>query len=237
MMSIELADPPVAGKTPWLKALVAGSAFLLVSWPLSLVCQALFPGIAWLPHTILKVVLLAVSVAATWAGRRSLVEIGFRRPTRKLVWRAIGLGLLLGSITTLVMLGIGAQGLRPVLENFSFGQIVVTVWLLSSFSEEVFCRGWFQTWVLGSQHSGARRSELLVSAILFASMHLTLLFVIDVLSAAIIITMVAVLGWIASWARARSGSIYPAIAAHVAFNVGGLIGGIIYAIFTAKPPG
>jgi hypothetical protein len=45
-----------------------------------------------------------------------------------------------------------------------------------------------------------------------------------------VVMATAMLGLLASWVRATSSSLYPAIAAHAAFNVGGALGAIVYAI-------
>jgi membrane protease YdiL (CAAX protease family) len=238
MTSAPLVAPRASTTGPWLKALLALAVFFLVSWPVSAGCRALFPGVAWLPQSTVKVVMLVGSIAAAALAGKTLSEIGFRRPLVGLTWKAIGIGLLLGALTTLFIFAAGAQGLRPLLKNLSFAQVVLTIWILSSVAEEVFCRGWFQTWALGSRHENARAVDLLPSAVLFGAMHLGLLLAgVEVLSVAILVPMVTLLGGLAAWARARSGSLYPAIAGHVAFNVGGVVGGIVFRIVTGHLPG
>lgn len=62
-------------------------------------------------------------------------------------------------------------------------------------------------------------------------MHLPLLFAdIEIGAVAVILVSVTALGYVCATARARTGSLRPAIAAHVLFNVGGVLAGVIYAI-------
>ena len=62
-------------------------------------------------------------------------------------------------------------------------------------------------------------------------MHLPLLFGGAEFTASVVIVLsVTALGSACATARARTGSLRPAIAAHVMFNVGGFLGGVIYSI-------
>lgn len=83
-----------------------------------------------------------------------------------------------------------------------------------------------------SDPKGERSEGLVIwSAGLFGAMHLPLLFAgIEIAAVVIIITAVTALGYVCAMARARTGSLRPAIAAHVMFNVGGVVAGVIYTI-------
>jgi membrane protease YdiL (CAAX protease family) len=77
----------------------------------------------------------------------------------------------------------------------------------------------------------AAQASTIWSAALFGSMHFSLVFAgIDLPSFAVILASVTPLGYVCAVARARSGSLVPAIAAHVGFNVGGFFGALAYAI-------
>lgn len=234
----QLAAHPSFWSRPWLKTVTVLGTFFLVGVPFSAGLKGAAPDSAWLPPTGLKLLMLAAAIGATLAQQQTLRDIGFRSQRIGLMRRAIGAGLLIGAAGSLVMLVSGAQGLRPAIKQLTFGQIVVTVWLLSSFAEEVLCRGWFQTWLLGPQHEGATWSQLAPSAVLFGAMHLgVLLNGVDLLSVALLLPMVTGLGFVTAWARARTSSIGPAVAAHIAFNIGGVVSGIAYRLITGHLPG
>ena len=72
---------------------------------------------------------------------------------------------------------------------------------------------------------------MLWSAALFGAMHLPLLFAdIEIAAVVVILLSVTALGYICAMARARTGSLRPAILAHMMFNVGGFLAGVIYTI-------
>jgi hypothetical protein len=236
---------------PWLALPVAWLAFFALSLGVRQIVHALPPGPAWESQAILKVLLAGLALGAAALELLSPRALGFCRPTTGVWGRSIGGGLLLGVVTTLVILlapwiashlgsapqaGSEPKGLRAVLGGYSFGALVVWVWIVSSVSEEVFCRGWFQasTGGIGASSLGA----LLPSALLFGGLHLLLLGAgVDRMSVAIIVTATTLLGLLAAWVRATSASIYPPIAAHVAFNVGGVIGGVAFAMVTMAVTG
>ena len=125
--------------------------------------------------------------------------------------------------------------MRGILSSYGLAGMVLWICFISSTVEEVFCRGWFQSLVAGTGESASRseRTGAAVwwSAALFGTMHLPLLFAgIDTAAVVVIVLSVTALGYVCATARARTGSLRPAIAAHVLFNVGGVLAGIIYTI-------
>jgi membrane protease YdiL (CAAX protease family) len=115
----------------------------------------------------------------------------------------------------------GMQGLG----DYGLLGIILWIWVISSVVEELFCRGWFQT--LAGESTPA---AVLWSSALFGTMHLALLFNMEIAAAVVIVVSVTALGYVCATARARTGSLRPAIAAHMMFNVGGFLGGVIYVI-------
>ncbi len=136
-------------------------------------------------------------------------------------------GFLLGAASTGLILALGLRGMRATAAgDYGLLEIVLWFWIISSFVEELFCRAWFQTLV-----GESTRTAVLWSAALFGVMHLALLFSdIEIEAVVILLISVTALGYVCSTARARTASLRPAIGAHLMFNVGGLIGGMIYAI-------
>jgi membrane protease YdiL (CAAX protease family) len=149
---------------------------------------------------------------------------------------AITWGLTLGVIASIVNLTAGAGRIGPV-QGLSFLQIVLLVWLLASVAEEVLVRGYVQSYMTPLVDRGFTVFRLrfsvpvIISALFFAAMHLILLASgTSFLTTYIVVVFAFVLGLVAAYQRERTGSVLPPIAAHISFNVGGMIGGIIFVI-------
>jgi membrane protease YdiL (CAAX protease family) len=174
-------------------------------------------GPVWRASAIAEILLALVALDLAFLEGMGLRELGFVWPARAVWGSAIGGGLILGALATSAMLGFRLRGLRSALSGYSMGALLVWAFIVPSICEEIFCRGWFQ----------ASTGSLLGSALLFGGMHAPLrLAGIDGRSVTVIVIATTLLGLLAAWARAVSGSLYPAIAAHLAFNFGGALFGI-----------
>jgi hypothetical protein len=204
----------------------------------SLAARALPESVAthypWARQAVAQGLMAAVALGAMAASGRLFAEFGFRRPAPArghfMLW-----GLLLGAASTGVMLAFGLPGMRARLAGYGLPGLVLWIWLISSTVEEVFCRGWFQSLVAGAGEGDSQgertRTAVIWSAALFGTMHLSLLFAgVDIASVVVVVLSVTALGYVCATARARTGSLRPAISAHVMFNVGGFLAGVIYAI-------
>lgn len=187
----------------------------------------------WARQAVSQGLLAAVALGAMVVSRRRWAEFGFRRPApaqgRFKLW-----GLMLGAASTGVILALGLRGMRDLAAYGLLG-IVLWIWVISSIVEELFCRGWFQTLVAGAgendTHGVQPRAAVRWSAALFSAMHLPLLLAdVEIAAVMVILLSVTALGYVCAMARARTGSLRPAIAAHVMFNVGALLAGVIYTI-------
>jgi membrane protease YdiL (CAAX protease family) len=204
----------------------------------SLTARALPESVAthypWLRQAVTQGLMAVVALGAMAELGRPFGEFGFRRPAPAkghfMLW-----GLALGIASTGVMLALGLRGMGARLAAYGLPGMVLWIWLISSIVEEVFCRGWFQSLVAGvgesDPHSERTRAAVIWSAALFGTMHLSLLFAgVEIAAVVVIVLSVTALGYVCSAARARTGSLRPAIAAHVMFNVGGFLAGVICAI-------
>ncbi|MBN1211966.1 MAG: CPBP family intramembrane metalloprotease [candidate division Zixibacteria bacterium] len=188
-------------------------------------------------------------------GKRRFAEYGFRLPKKEspsshgqLRWLSLSsVALLLGMTATIVVIASGASG-SPVARQLSLPQMILFVWLFSSIIEEVFTRGFIQGHlsVLSGRYVKLLffRVELpvFISAFFFACMHLVLPFVgADTVTTVVIWLFTFSLGLLAGHLRAGTGSLIPAVTAHMLANIGGLVGGIIYNIISfiisGKVPG
>jgi membrane protease YdiL (CAAX protease family) len=164
-------------------------------------------------------------------------SFGFTRPRMAGGYGAsITWGVTLGVVAAIVNLVAGAGPIGS-LQGLSFLQIVLLVWLLASVAEEVLVRGFIQSYMtplVGRSFTVLRlRLSLPVtlSALFFAAMHLILLTRnTSPLTTFIMVVFALGLGLVAAYQRERTGSILPPIAAHISFNIGGLIGGVIFVI-------
>ena len=164
-------------------------------------------------------------------------SFGFTRPKVGRGYRAgITWGVILGVIASIVSLISRAGGMSP-LKGLSFVQMILLVWILASVAEEVLVRGYVQSYLepLTDRGFTAFRMRIslpvILSALFFAAMHIILLATgTSFLITYIIVVFAFFLGLIAAYQRERTGSILPAIAAHVSFNIGGVVGGVIYVI-------
>lgn len=205
--------------------------FTVVASGLGAAVRVLASGGPDLAQPALKLLLLLLSMVAARAMKLGWRDLGFRRPQTARWLKAVAGGLALGSVATLGMRLSGTAGLGRLLQGYSFLQLVAVIWILSSVSEEVLLRGWFQAATLGGDQARVSMEQLLPSAVLFGTLHVGLLFVgVDALTVALLLPPLLALGLLTAWLRARTGSLYPAIAAHVAFNVGGVLGGMVYVI-------
>lgn len=179
-------------------------------------------------------------------GKGRFAEYGFCKPhfeqsppISPMRWCLIGLGAMaLGAMATLAILLSGAAG-NPVVKQLTFPQIVLFVWIFSSTIEEIFARGFIQSDLDGVMDAKRQIPFLrvnfptFVSALFFALMHLSLwLRGADFKTLLITILFAFSVGLLAGHVRARTGSLIPAIGAHMLANIGGVVGGIIYAIVT-----
>ncbi len=138
-------------RNQWLRALVGFVwgllLFLGFAWSLRLGLGPTTSGSALLSQLVLKTALVLVALIGWKLLGRSFSEMGWRRAdwwNRSYgVWFAIAaLSMMAGSVVA-ILLGVR----HPVASQMSFLQMVLVVWLLSSFSEEVYVRGLVQSWV------------------------------------------------------------------------------------------
>lgn len=176
----------------------------------------------------------------------NIKEYGFQT-VKNIKWLpSILLALGLGALATLAMLVFKVSGIQSI-KNLSFPEIILYVWFLASICEEILTRGFLQSYLSSLNSVNVNLIFLKVNlptfigALCFSLMHL-----IIVKGGASITTVIIILiftfcvGLLAGYNRAKSGSIIPAIILHMLANVGGVVGGIFYAmivfITTGHPP-
>ena len=229
-------DPPTSTRAwnPVAAFVLAVGVIVAATLAASVLPESVTTQYAWARQAVTQGLMAAIALGAMALSGRPRTEFGFRRPTPAKGHFKL-CGLLLGAASTGVILALGSSGMGGRLAAYGLGGIVLWIWVVSSVVEEVFCRGWFQSLVAGAvesdSHGERKRAAILWSAALFGAMHLPLLWAdMDIAAVVVILLSVTALGFICATARARTGSLRPAIAAHMMFNVGGFLAGVIYTI-------
>jgi membrane protease YdiL (CAAX protease family) len=206
--------------------------FLAVARLLRLALGATASGSVVVGQIVLKTSLVLVALLAWKLLGTPFHEMGWRRGAwwnrSYLVWFATAAAAMMAASVVMILLGLR----HPVASQMSFPQIVVAIWLLSSFSEEVYVRGLVQSWVAdGDDASGVNSAfepAIVSSALLFAAMHVPLMWSpIGIKGGLVIVLAMIAVGWACAVLRARSRSLLPAITCHVLGNVAGVPGGIL----------
>ena len=183
-------------------------------------------------HTAIKVIMLLVSLGLILAINRPRQTWGLVAPRRWLTSTLLPtlLGGAIGATATAIILGLRLPPMAG-LRELGFLRLVLIIWFGSTLAEEVFIRGLIQGWMqpMGELHTnaGSGAARILASGLLFGAMHLSLFFAgSDTRTAVVIVVATTMLGLTCAWSRERSGSLLGPLTAHLAFNVGGVIGGI-----------
>jgi membrane protease YdiL (CAAX protease family) len=223
-------------RNQWLRALcgfVWGLLlFLAVAALLRLGLLSAGSGSAVMSHVVLKLVLILVALTGWKLLGRPFREMGWRKADwwnrSYLVWFVIAAISMMAASVAAIFLGFR----HPIASQMSFLQIVLVIWLLSSFSEEVYVRGLVQSWVAGGQEKSGITSALeppiVSSALLFAALHGSLLWSPAGVKGGLTIVLATLgVGWACAVLRTQSSSLLPAIACHIVGNVAGVPGGIL----------
>lgn len=213
-------------------AIITGIVVFILAILLAEVLKHISGFPSWLSQVFMKVILVILSVIVARLLSLPLSKFGFQQSSntrnRK---KYIVLALLLGALSSSIILIFKIPKL-PVLEGLSFFQILLVVWLWSSITEEIFARGFVQA--LASESTSTFKvtpfnvsSGGLASAIVFSLIHFSIwVGGGSIYTTVIIMIFTFLLGILCSKTRDEI-NLQSAIYVHIAFNVGGAIGGII----------
>ena len=110
----------------------------------------------------------------------------------------------------------------------SFLSSIILVWIIASSVEEIFYRGFLQTFLEPLKDIGLKLGKVYLSlpviltALMFGFMHLCLKGKLPWQMVRFIIFNATVLGLIAGYYREKTGSLIPAYFVHLTFNVVGM---------------
>lgn len=236
-------------RNPWTHAAVG------FAWGL-----ALFLGLGWLlkhalgparsespalSQFVFKTSMVLVSLIAWRLSGRPFHAMGWRgagwRNRAYLVPFAISAGSMMAASVGMILLGTR----HPLASRMSFLEIVLLIWVLSSVSEEVYVRGLVQSWIVDRDGADGTHSPfeppIVASALLFAAMHAPLMWSPAGFKGGLVIVLATLgVGLACAILRARTASLWPAIACHVLGNMaaipGGILGVIIYRLIHGRLP-
>jgi membrane protease YdiL (CAAX protease family) len=236
-------------RSQWLRGL-AGIVwgfllFLGIAWSLRFGLGSSLTGAAVLSQIVLKTVLVIVALVAWKLLGKPYGAMGWRWADwwnrSYVVWFAIGAVAMMAASVVMIFLGLR----HPLAAQMSFLQIVLVVWLVSSLSEEVYVRGLVQSWIADRDQAYGTSSPfepaIVSSTLLFAALHVPLMWTpIGIIGGLPIVLATLGVGFACAVLRARTGSLWPAIACHVVGNVaaipGGILGVILYRLVYGRLP-
>lgn len=198
----------------------------------------------WLPQVLLKLLLAVFSISIAILLKLPLKEqFSIRLNFNKHITTKNTLyALILGIIATVFILSLRIPRI-PLLKELSFPQIILIIWILSSVCEEIFARGLVQGLI-----SKENRKEItigrfsfsnavLAGAIVFSLIHFSIFIKGgSLLTAITTMFFTFILGLLAGQAKEKS-NLASAIIVHIAFNVGGVIAGILFNIISVISTG
>jgi len=200
---------------------------------------------AWLSEgEVTQLTLLIVSLSLIYPlGKGKVGGFGLRgaTPRQILVPALTGMVvafivLVLSSVVMMATAGPPEAGSADPPMNGGWPRFVLSVVFLASICEEVFARGLVLGYLAPLTRYSVRAlrwrlsAPVLVSALGFGLGHLCLLGSMDTRMVVLIVVNATVLGLLAGYHREKTGSILPAIAVHMAFNI---VGGLLAYLSTA----
>lgn len=176
--------------------------------------------------------LLVISlILAYYLSGKKLSDYGFRPTGIKYLVKPIFISVL-SVILFFIMMNImmAVTGLNPDEMdgsgmNKSIPNFLITIALFASMCEEIFYRGLIYGFLQPLKIYRFRFFKIDISlpvavcAVMFGLGHLCLLGIMNFVIVVSIVVSATLLGFIAGYYREKSGSIFPAIAAHITFNL------------------
>jgi len=184
---------------------------------------------------ILVLILIALfTIGATWflyrKEWRDILGLKTKGITKKVIWQAIGIGLLLGCISNIFIMQVyplifKEQPLSP----FKVDNILVFsffIFILAPLIEELLFRGFIQgLWqkLYKNKERNPVKLIIVITALLFAISHFGFLFNITVKQFLIIAIFIFIVALYMGWLRYKYQSIVPSICAHFGFNLSNVV--------------
>ncbi len=192
--------------------------------------------------TYLVLSLCLIAVLSGW----SFETYGFERARAGKVLKPAVISIIISFVLiVLSLIALMATGGPPGGEDQQPGtgsrllKQILSIWILASICEEVFNRGLVLGFLSPLAAYGVRFGKwritlpVAISAVGFGIGHLCLLGAMDTRLVAFAVINATILGFIAGYHREKTGSLLPAVAVHMTFNI---VGGTISLILTSLAP-
>ena len=197
--------------------------------------KKLVDSVDWLksPHIVQFSMLIIAILLIIIIGKSKFSAFGFKGAPLKVVLKSI---LLAFGVSLVLFLANGiymritssiTSSQAPFLEG-SFLSRIILVWIIASSVEEIFYRGFLQTYLEPLKDIGLKLGKVYLSlpviltALMFGFMHLCLKGMLPWVMVRFIILNATILGLIAGYYREKTGSLIPAYFVHLTFNVVGM---------------
>lgn len=173
--------------------------------------------------------MLAGAVIVILFRKEKWADFGFQWVNFKSILKVAVIAIIVSSI--LYFLNLGARQILGIVEESehpmltdSWINIVVTIMILASFSEELLFRGVLLRLLIAEGKSMKMLAvPNIIVALQFGLVHLPLLFFMNTSSVIYIVISAFILGLLAGYYRQKSGSILTAYIIHLMFNLSGMI--------------
>jgi len=222
--------------TRWIRLPAAIVLAFLVFAPAGAITEAIgahvpdgWPAKEWLTTSVFQLLMLVLAlVYMLLIGRGRLGRFGFTRGSHFPGWAVVKWVFLAEAFVTVAFLPFAKEGPGHFAGDYTWWQMLIGVYLIASSVEEVITRGLVQGFLDPLKESGVRMGSLffsapvLTAAFLFSAMHVPLLVMgIGTVLGIEILVSTFFLGLIAGHYRERTGSLLPAIFAHMLANAFG----------------
>ena len=175
---------------------------------------------------------------------RDVLGLKTKGITKKIIWKAIGTGLLLGCICIIfiqiVYLFVFKEQLLPLVNKVNNTLIYsLLILILAPLAEELLFRGFIQgLWqkLYRNKEKNPVKLIIVITALLFTISHFEFLFNVTVRQFALTIIFIFILALYMGWLRHKYQSIVPSIFAHFGFNLSNVVAPILWLIMLLVGP-
>lgn len=204
--------------------LIVASAFMM-SLPNASQLLEKYPWLmGFIPHTSMLVISTLILLIL---GRGKLGQYGYKLPTNFSFPQIVILPLIVGIIANVILSFLpSTESFMP--EGYSFGHIVLFIWLYASICEEIYTRGLIQGYLkpLANHAIVVFKIRLslpvIIGAAYFSLIHLMAFAAsLNPITLIVFLIIAFVLGMIAGYQLEKTGSLIPAIIVHMMFNISG----------------